>query len=118
MELTFEMKDDILIAKLSGELDHHSAAGTREEIDQTMNAFHAGKLILSFDQVTFMDSAGIGVVMGRYNRMRDKGGKLLLAGGNEYIRRILDMAGINTIARHYDTTEEALIAAGKKEEEA
>lgn len=108
MEVKYEITEDILIARLSGELDHHSAADIREDIDAAIGAFQAAKLILSFDNLTFMDSAGIGVVMGRYNRMKEKGGKLFLAGGSDYVRRILGMAGVYTLARHYETVEDVI----------
>lgn len=116
MEIKYEMTDDILIARLSGEMDHHSAADTREDIDQAITVFQAGKLILSFDHLTFMDSAGIGVVMGRYNKMREKGGRLFLAGGSEYVRRILGMAGVYTLAKHYETVEDALRVLKEEQE--
>lgn len=108
MDVKYEITEDILIARLSGELDHHSAAGIREDIDQAVEAFRALKLILLLDQITFMDSAGIGVVMGRYNKMKGRRGKLFLAGGGEYIRKILGMAGVYTIIKHYDTAQEAV----------
>ncbi|NLY71907.1 MAG: anti-sigma factor antagonist [Clostridiales bacterium] len=110
MGITFEMIDDILIAILSGELDHHTSLEIREEIDHTFDTFQANNLILSFEKVTFMDSAGIGVVMGRYNKVRTKNGKLALTGCNHYIDRILDMAGIYTIAKCYPSINEAISA--------
>lgn len=117
MGITFEMIDDILIAVLSGELDHHSSVETRETIDRTFDTFQAKHLILSFDGVTFMDSAGVGVVMGRFNKVREKKGKLAVASCSEYIDRILGMAGIHTIAKNFPTAEEAIKALREKGEE-
>ncbi len=117
MGITFEMIDDILIAVLSGELDHHSSLEIREEIDHTFDAFQANNLILSFEKVTFMDSAGVGVIMGRYNKVRSKNGKLVLSGCSEYIDRILDMAGIYTIAKCYPSTKEAIKALRREKGE-
>jgi len=108
MQIDFEMTDDILIADLDGELDHHTSAVIREEIDKTVDAFHAKHLIFNFEKVTFMDSSGIGVIMGRYNKISQLGGRLVITGCNEYIDRILDMAGIYTIAERLQTIAESI----------
>jgi len=108
MQIDFEMTDDILIADLDGELDHHTSAVIREEIDKTVDAFHSKHLIFNFEKVTFMDSSGIGVIMGRYNKISQLGGRLVITGCNEYIDRILDMAGIYTIAERLQTIAESI----------
>lgn len=66
MGIIFEMIDDILIAVLSGEMDHHSSGETRETIDRTFDTFQATDLVLSFGGVTFMDSAGIFTIVENY----------------------------------------------------
>lgn len=108
MQIEFEMTDDILISNLDGELDHHTSAIIREEIDKTIDAFHSKHLIFNFKKVTFMDSSGIGVIMGRYNKILQLGGKLVITGCNEYIDRILGMAGIYTIADRMNTVGESI----------
>ena len=70
MEIIYEMTGDTLTAQLMGELDHHAAAKVRSEIDDTMDSYGAKNLIFDFGKVTFMDSAGIGVVLGRYKRLQ------------------------------------------------
>lgn len=117
MGITFEMIDDILIAVLSGELDHHSSGEIRETIDRTFETFQARDMILSFKNISFMDSAGVGVIMGRYNKVKDRQGRLAIVGCNEYIDRILNMAGIYTIARCFPTTEAAIKALQQTGEE-
>lgn len=119
MQIEFEMTDDILIADLDGELDHHSSAVIREEIDKTVDAFHSKHLIFNFEKVTFMDSSGIGVIMGRYNKISKLGGRLVITGCSEYIDRILDMAGIYTIATRLKTVAESIekITSEEVEEE-
>ena len=93
MEITFEMIDDILIPVLSGELDHHSSGEIRDNIDHTYDTFQAKHIILSFEGVTFMDSSGVGLIMGRYNKARERKGKIAVVGCNEYITRIYTIAG-------------------------
>ena len=106
--IDFQLKDDILIACIKGDLDHHSAAGLREEIDEAMQAFYAKHLVLDFNGVGFMDSSGIGVIMGRYNKVKEKKGKIYITGCSEYVRRILDMAGIFTITQLEETRQSAI----------
>ncbi|MDO4552851.1 MAG: anti-sigma factor antagonist [Bacillota bacterium] len=108
MELSFDMTDEVLIAGLSGELDHYRAAEAREALDSTAAAFGASSLVLDFSGVSFMDSSGVGVVMGRYNKMRERGGKVYLTGCSHFVKRILDMAGIFTIMEYCMTVEEAI----------
>lgn len=108
MHLKFQMTDDILIASAFGELDHHSAAAVRDEIDRTMEAFHCRHLILDFEKVTFMDSSGIGVVLGRYNKVTKKGGRVFLAGCSEFVEKILYMAGVFTVVDKQKNVEDAI----------
>lgn len=108
MHISFEMTDEILIASLDGELDHHSSSVVREEIDKTIDAFHSRHLIFNFEKVSFMDSSGIGVIMGRYKKISALEGKLMVAGCNRYLDRILDMAGIYTIAEKKESVMAAI----------
>lgn len=119
MQIEFEMTDEILIASLEGELDHHTSSIVREEIDKTMEAFHSRHLIFNLDKVSFMDSSGIGVIMGRYNKILKLDGKLAVTGCTAYIDRILDMAGIYTIADKSGSIAEAVrkISVKSPEEE-
>ena len=73
MEIIYEMTGDTLTAQLMGELDHHAAVKVRGDIDDTMDSYGAKNLIFDFSRVTFMDSAGIGVVLGRYKRLQAGG---------------------------------------------
>ena len=66
MYIKFDNKDNKLIVQLVGELDHHSAAEVRNKIDDRLEREKVTKLIMNFSGVTFMDSSGIGVVIGRY----------------------------------------------------
>lgn len=108
MKIQSEITKNILIVRLEGELDHHSAAKVRENIDQKIDTLGGENLIFSFQGVNFMDSAGIGVVMGRYNKMKEMGGVVIVSQCNDYAKRILEMSGIFTIASYCDTVEQAI----------
>ena len=92
---TYDFTEDILIVNLCGEIDHHNAAVIRREIDESMTAFHAKNLILDYSDVSFMDSSGIGLAMGRYNRVKELDGSIVIVPGTPYISRILGLSGLS-----------------------
>lgn len=108
MQSSFLVTDDIFVVSVSGELDHHCAGKLREEIDEAMEAFKCRHLVMDMEKVTFMDSSGIGVVLGRYNKVAGKGGQLVLAGCSEYVEKILFMAGVFTVINKERTADEAI----------
>ncbi len=96
-DVIFSGGSGLLVAALSGEIDQHSARGLRESIDRRIDYERPQKLRLNFDAVTFMDSSGIGLIMGRYKRMRADGGTLSLCSLPPQCRRIVEMSGITNL---------------------
>jgi stage II sporulation protein AA (anti-sigma F factor antagonist) len=88
-------------------MDHHSAGALRQSIDSSMAAFDCNHLVMDFRGVDLMDSSGIGVVLGRYKRLRTQGGIMCLSGCNQFIRRILEMSGVFTLMEVRDSCEDA-----------
>ena len=70
MNVTIESSGSVVIAYLIGEIDHHTAGEVREKIDDTLMFVKPKTLILDFKNVSFMDSSGIGLVMGRYRLLQ------------------------------------------------
>ena len=97
MEVIFKVLDDILIARVKGDVDHHNAAPVRNAIDTSMEAFGCKDLIMDLSGVDFMDSSGIGVVLGRYKKLAGRGGHLCISGCTGHMERVLDMAGVFTL---------------------
>ena len=99
----------LLTAVLSGEIDHHTAQGMREEIDFTVNQSKPKKLILSFEHVGFMDSAGIGLIIGRYKLMESLGGELVVSHLSPTMDQIVSLSGVGKLAKREkgDPTDEA-----------
>ena len=83
-----------VIVRLGGELDHHSAEEIRRALDHILTDFTVRELQLDMTNVTFMDSAGLGVVLGRYRTISARGGKLILSGVRTGIDRIFRMSGL------------------------
>ena len=96
------LKDGCLTALLSGEIDHHVARELREEIDGTAMRTRPSVLKLDFSGVQFMDSSGIGLIMGRYKNMRFMGGAVAAVHVNERILRILTLSGIYKVIDIYE----------------
>ena len=84
----------IMTAYLEGEIDHHSAQSLREEIDAQILSMTPIKLVLDFGGVTFMDSSGIGLILGRNTMMKVLGGKLVIQNPPVQMVRILRLAQI------------------------
>lgn len=97
MAVQLERREGELIARLSGELDHHSARSLREQVDAAVEQSSVRRLQLDFQGVTFMDSSGVGLVMGRYRLMHTLGGTLAVSGTSERIRQMMRMAGLDKL---------------------
>lgn len=115
MEIIFDVIGDTLIVELFGEVDHNEATGGRERVDHAIDNYMAKNLIFDFSKVTFMDSSGIGMVLGRYRKMGEKTGNLAIVGCSKTVRNILNLAGVFSIIDYFDTREEALIYFDRKE---
>ena len=96
-ELVFEYEKHTLHARLSGEIDHHSAVLLREEIDRELFSRQPSALVLDLSCVSFMDSSGLGLVMGRYTKAAELGCKFALQGCSDRIKKIFAMSGMDKI---------------------
>lgn len=89
-----ENTDRVLTIFLSGEIDHHTAAPMREKIDADIIKSTPSELILDFSGVTFMDSSGVGLVIGRYALAKSHNCKTAVTGLKERDKKILMMSGL------------------------
>lgn len=87
-----------LTAVLSGEIDHHIAKELRRDIDFAVREFQPEELVLDFAEVDFMDSSGIGLVMGRYKLMKETGGKVIVKNPQNQIKKVMRLSGIDKLA--------------------
>lgn len=115
MDMIFNIKSDILVAELYGELDHHAAVKVRTDIDEAMTSYGAADLVFDFSEVTFMDSSGIGVILGRYRKLEPAGGRVAIAACSLTVRNILNMAGVFSLIDYFDSPEEAITYLTGKE---
>ena len=108
MEIIFDVIGDTLVVELIGEIDHSEAAHGRERIDRALDNYMAKNLIFDFSKVTFMDSSGIGMVLGRYRKMGEKSGNIAIVSCSKTVRGILNLAGVFSIIDYFDNKEEAV----------
>ena len=94
MPVEIDIDETSVTAYISGDIDHHSAAALRQKIDEAVEMAYPQLLILDFGAVTFMDSSGIGLVMGRYKLMKNLSGKVFVENAPRQIKKVLRMAGI------------------------
>lgn len=86
-----------LTALLFGEIDHHTARDIRQSIDAEIEKHHPSRLLLDFRRVKFMDSSGIGLIMGRYRMMQLVGGAVTLENVPPHLERIIKLSGVRTL---------------------
>ncbi len=97
-----------LIVKLKGELDHHTSEDVRKKIDQQYYNNNLMNIILDLRGLSFMDSSGIGLIIGRYRNCKERKGRVFIVSTNPYIDRILKMSGLLKIINIYSSIDEAI----------
>ena len=104
----FEIVDKCLVIRLMEELDHHNALTIREQSDKLISGKNIKDIVFDFTGSDFMDSSGIGVIMGRYKKIIFTGGKVAVTGVNQSIDRIFRLSGLYKIIHKFNTIEDAV----------
>ena len=94
MESKFYEEDKLLVFKITDEIDDCNVQKIRRRADHEIERYMPRKVIFDFDSVTFMDSSGIGLLIGRYKFTNMLGGKLEVANLTQNVRKIFEMSGI------------------------
>lgn len=103
----------VLVIRLQGELDHHAVEHIREEIEAGLRSVEYGGLVLSFRGIDFMDSSGLGLILGRYRSVTQHHGHMALSEVNPTLGKLFELSGILKILPVFDT-EQAAIRAVKE----
>lgn len=106
----FEVVGKCLIIRLDQELDHHIALTLREKADRLIERGNVKNIVFDFEKSNFMDSSGIGVIMGRYKKVIFTGGKVSVTSVNSVVDRIFRLSGLYKIIEKYETIQDALKA--------
>ena len=94
MESKFYEKDKLLVFKISDEIDDHNVQKIRGKVDYEIERYMPKRIVFDFDSVSFMDSAGIGLMIGRYKFATMLGAKLEMINVRGSVKRIFEMSGI------------------------
>lgn len=108
MKLYIAGKHKALVVKIVGDLDDHEAENIREIIDNELQKTGAINLVFDLSRTSFMDSSGLGMIMGRYRTVKALGGKIAVAGASETVERIIKMSRVSDLVIMTQTLEEGL----------
>jgi stage II sporulation protein AA (anti-sigma F factor antagonist) len=100
--IQYERQGDVLFLRMPGEIDHHSSREIREITEAYLQNTAVYRLVFDFADTTFMDSSGVGMMMGRYKRMRERGGGVWIWHTGYQIRRILRIAGMEQLIPEWE----------------
>ncbi len=112
LTIDFETKHDVLCIRLSGELDHHTADELREKVTVIIERDEIRHIVLNLEELTFMDSSGLGVILGRYKQIKQVHGEMVVCAISPAIKRLFDMSGLFKIIKMEPTEEFALQRLG------
>ncbi len=108
MDVKLKMAGETLVVRMRGELDHHTASGLRTKIDEKVSCGQAANVLFNFQAVNFMDSSGLGMVLGRYRAVKEKGGRVLACSLQPPVRRVFELSGLMTRIPVFGSEQEAL----------
>ncbi len=97
MEEDFRIIDDYLMIRMPTEIDHHKSVNISSRADKYIISQNIKNVVFDFERTTFMDSSGIGIIVGRYKKISCFGGKVYAVHTGSRIRRILLLAGVENI---------------------
>jgi stage II sporulation protein AA (anti-sigma F factor antagonist) len=106
MDFKLEVSDKVLIIGMYGEIDHFSAAEIRLSVIDAYTTYKCIDIVFDFVGVTFMDSAGVGMIIGRYKQACIRGGNIYAVNVNPAIERIFELSGLNKIVKKCSTVDE------------
>ena len=99
MIINYYKVDRILKIELTEEIDQHTADKIRRVIDDEIERYIPRKVVFDFYNITFMDSSGIGMILGRYKLTKLLGGEVIIINANKNIKKIFNMSGVTRIIK-------------------
>jgi stage II sporulation protein AA (anti-sigma F factor antagonist) len=108
LQIDMEYRRKTLIVRLKGELDHHSADIVKSRMEEAILRGDCKHIVLSMKELSFMDSSGLGVVIGRYKQITAKGGKMVVCDVSPAVYRLFEMSGLFKILAFEENERNAL----------
>lgn len=106
MEDDFKVIDNYLMIRLPDEIDHHKSIDISTRADRFILSKKVGNVVFDFERTTFMDSSGIGIIIGRYRKISCFGGRVYAINADSRIRRILLLSGLQNIVEIMDEKQQ------------
>lgn len=97
MEEDFKVIDNYLMIRMPTEIDHHKSVDISKRADRYIVSKKVGNVVFDFERTTFMDSSGLGIILGRYRKISCFGGKVYAVNAGSRIRRLFLLAGLENI---------------------
>ena len=116
MRVNFELRKNVLIIKLRCDLDHHNTELIRDLLDYNVEKKEVQHVLFDMEDVGFMDSSGIGLILGRYKKIKSRKGRVGFINVSNDITKMLKLSGIFLLAKLYDSEKEAMSRLSKGEE--
>ncbi len=108
MELELKQIRNTLLVRVKGEMDMLVAEKLRKEIDRKLETKQIANLVINLEKVTFIDSSGLGVIIGRYKKISSLNGKMYIVGASLSVRKILMFSGINKLISIYNNEQDII----------
>jgi stage II sporulation protein AA (anti-sigma F factor antagonist) len=109
MQIKLVGEKHALVVYLDGEIDQHTVGDIKNAIDKEIRRTNAVNVIMDFRKISFMDSSGIGMIMGRYRTVSLLGGTVILYGCTDLIQRLITMAGLGRLIKITNNLDNALM---------
>jgi stage II sporulation protein AA (anti-sigma F factor antagonist) len=108
MKIEFKLVRNTVVVKLKGELDMLITEKLRQEIDSRLEDKRVNNLIINLEKVTFIDSSGLGVIIGRYKKIASRKGRMYIVGASPSVEKILKFSGINKLIPIYKSEQDII----------
>lgn len=112
LRIDLEVKDNVLLVRLDGELDHHTAEELRSKLNDKLEQHSIVHIVMNLEALSFMDSSGLGVILGRYKQIKSQGGQMVVCSISPTIKRLFEMSGMFKIIRLEENEKFALKTLG------
>ncbi|UNC92523.1 STAS domain-containing protein [Candidatus Contubernalis alkaliaceticus] len=109
MKIELRASGEVLITSLQGELDHHTAQIFKDMVKEELHKRKVKYLVVDMSGLTFMDSSGIGALLGRLNQLKNKGGKVVVFGMQSQVKKVFYAGGMDKVIPCYEREEEAIV---------
>lgn len=108
MELLFKKRNKTMIVQITGEIDHYTSTQIRSQLESALYDLNCRNIIFFMENVSFMDSSGIGMFIGRYKQLQAMGGRIAIVQANGKTAEILHLSGLTKIIPLFEMPDEAI----------